>query len=40
MQETVLIPTGKFNAKPSPDQAAIRKAVTLWLTKELNKPHQ
>ncbi len=40
MHETVLIPTEKFNSEHPPDQAAIQQAVTLWLTKELNKPHQ
>lgn len=40
MHETILIPTEKFNSEPPPDQAAIQRAVALWLTKELNKPHQ
>ncbi len=40
MHEIILVLTEKFNSEYSPDQAAIQRAVTLWLSKELNKPHK
>ncbi len=40
VQETVLVITEQLHTEALPDQAAIQRAVALWLTKELNKPHQ
>lgn len=41
MKDTGLIVAAeRFSSATPPDQAAIQRAVALWLAKELNKPHQ
>ncbi len=40
MKDTELVVTERFSSADPPDRAAIQRAVTLWLTKELSKPHQ
>ncbi len=40
MKGTDFVVTEQFPSANPPDQAAIQQAVALWLTKELNKPHQ
>lgn len=40
MENTDFVVNEQFSSADPPDQAAIQQAITLWLTKELNKPHQ
>ncbi len=40
MKDTIFTVTERFSSTAPPDREAIQRAVSLWLTKELNKPRQ